>query len=93
MNYIQELADKIHQQIPQELLPDAENINELMLIYAVLAVAKGKNLTNEDVHNAWAAWMSFSDPNHRSIVDYAALSLDVKEQDAPFTEAIRRTIS
>jgi hypothetical protein len=92
MNYIKELADKIYDQIPPEVLPEAENIDELMLIYAVLASAKGKSITNEDVHNAWAAWMSFTNPDHRSITSYDSLAPDVQAQDTPFTEAIQRVI-
>lgn len=92
MNYIKQLADKIYQQIPPEVLPDSDRIDELMLIYAVLASAKGVAVVNEDIHNAWAAWMSFDKPEHQSIVPYTDLAPDVQAQDTPFTEAIRRAI-
>ncbi|HEX8182189.1 MAG TPA: hypothetical protein VF575_01150 [Candidatus Saccharimonadales bacterium] len=92
MNYIKELAGEIHGQIPAEVLPEAENLDELMLMYAVLALAKHTQVTNEDVHNVWAAWMSFNDPEHRSIKPYDELEPDVQEQDTPFTEAIRRAV-
>lgn len=93
MTYIKELADKIYDLIPPDVLPEADNIDELMLIYAVLALSKGRAVTNEDVHNAWAAWTSFNDPDHRSITPYDELEPDVQAQDTPFTDAIKSAVA
>lgn len=93
MNYIKELADKIRNEIPESILPEADNIDDLINIYAVLVLAKGAGVTNEDIHNAWAAWMISSNPDHKSIAPYDELTDDVQAQDTPFREAILRAIN
>lgn len=90
---MQELAEEIHGHVPPEVLPDTDNINSLMLIYAALGFAKGAEITNEDVHNGWAAWTCLSNPNHASIAPYDSLPADIQDQDTPFTEAIRKATS
>lgn len=93
MNYIKELADRIRNEIPESILPEADNIDDLMNIYAVLALAKRDRITNEDIHNAWAAWMNNSNPDHKSISPYNELTDNIQAQDTPFKEAILRAIS
>lgn len=93
MNYIKDLAEKIRNEIPESILPKVDNIDDLMNIYAVLALAKQDRITNEDIHNAWAAWMSNSNPDHKSITPYNELAVDVQAQDTPFKEAVLRAIS
>lgn len=39
-----------------DALPD-EDTSSLFRIYAVSLLAKGEEVTREDVHNAWIAWM------------------------------------
>jgi len=88
-NYIEELASEIHSEVPPDLLPDGDT-SGLFRIYAVLALAKGAAVTNADVHNAWSAWISASDPGHEAVEPYAELSPDVRVEDDPFVAAIRR---
>ena len=87
MNYLDDLGDKIRAQVPQSDLPE-ENTKDLFRIYAVLLLAKGSAVTAEDVHNAWAAWMSTTDPGHDAIVPFAELSSDVAADDVPYVDAI-----
>lgn len=62
----------------------------LFRMYAVLALAVGEKVEAANVHDAWSAWMSQSDPRHDSIQPFDKLSEDVRIQDEPFAEAIRK---
>jgi len=86
--YLDEVAALIRAHIPPNRLPEG-NADELLRIYAVLLRAKGKNIAQSDVHDAWAAWMVDRDANHESLVPYAKLPEHVKEEDRVFVEAIR----
>jgi len=67
-----------------------EDADELMLRYAVLLRAKGANVTNSDIHDAWAAWIAARDTNHDALVPYDELPKEVQEQDLVFATAVRR---
>jgi len=89
MSYLTDVAAAIRREVDPALLP-ADDTDSLFTIYAVLALAKGTAVTTEDVHNAWAAWMSGRQPDHPSIQPFAALSPAVQREDIPFVEAIHR---
>lgn len=91
MNYLEETADRIQQLVPADLLPpDSE---ALLLMYAVLARAKGTATTSEDVHDAWTAWMLMRGKRHRSIRAFDDLPAAVRAEDEPFAQAIRQAAS
>ncbi len=90
-NYIQDLADDIRARVPRDLIPN--DADQLFLIYAALALAKGERVDGRDVHNAWAAWMASGDPSHDSIKPYDELPVDVRNEDGPFVQAIRGAAS
>jgi hypothetical protein len=83
-----DVAEAIRGLIPPHLLPDGDTTS-LFRIYAVLALAKGDRVVLEDVHDAWAAWMSASNPNHRSIRPFADLPQEIQRADQPYLDAIR----
>jgi hypothetical protein len=86
--YLDDIAAVIRAHIPEDRMPkgDAE---ELLLIYAVLARAKGVSITQSDVHDAWSAWMSRRNGQHESLIEYGKLAEDVQEEDTVFAVAIR----
>jgi hypothetical protein len=92
MSYLAELADAIRNQVDPAALPTGDTAS-LFRIYAVLALAKGREVTVEDVHNAWVAWMGERDPHHRSIKPFDELPADVRMQDEPFVDAIRAALA
>jgi hypothetical protein len=92
LSYLTEIADAIRFEVNPDLLPAGDTAS-LFRIYAVLALAKGDRVTAEDVHNAWAAWMTESDPDHPSIKPFNELSADAKRQDEPFVDAIRAALA
>ncbi len=88
MSYIDELAAAIRGALPPNLIPSGDT-STLFRIYAVLALAKGEDVMLEDVHDAWAAWMSGYDPDHRSLIPFPELSGEVQRSDRPYLDAIR----
>ena len=70
MTYLERLADEIRSEVAGDA---GENNDALFLIYAVLLLAKGEQVTREDVHNAWVAWMLSEGAAHESIVPYVDL--------------------
>ena len=86
--YLDELASAIRAKIPEGRMPD-EGTEELLKTYAVLARAKGTDVTSSDVHDAWSIWMSGRNPAHESLVPYENLPDHVKAEDAIFADAIR----
>ena len=72
MSYVSELSDAIRAEAPPELLPD-QDVDLLFLMYAVLLLAKGPSVDAEDVHNAWAAWMTHRGVAHESLVPFRDL--------------------
>jgi hypothetical protein len=64
-------------------------VRALFRLYALLALAKGVEVTAEDVHNAWAVWMSGENPGHQSLRRFTDLDAETRASDEPFVEAIR----
>ena len=88
MSYVDDLAEAIARRIPSDLTPGGDTAT-LFRLYAVLALAKGESVTLEDVHDAWAAWMSGQDPQHQSLKPFGELTADVQAADRPYLDAIR----
>ena len=86
-NYIREIANKIRAESGCMELTN-KGIEELFDAYAVLALAKGPKVTDEDVHDAWSAWATKFDPNDGSVVPFDELSPKIQGLDSPFTKAI-----
>ncbi len=89
MTYLEEIASDIEAEVDPKLVPD-EDTTGLFLMYAVLADARGSEVTAQDVHDAWSAWMILRGEEHRSLVPFDELPSEVQAQDEPFVEAIRR---
>lgn len=89
MNYIDAIANAIRQALPADTIVPGDS-NDLFRIYAVLALVRGEHVRIEDVHNAWAAWMSGIDPKHTSLIPFAELSTDIQAEDEPYVLAIRQ---
>jgi hypothetical protein len=87
VTYIEEIATTIHRHVhPDAPLPNEER--GLYLIYAVLALTIGENVTRRHVHDAWSAWKAMTDPEHESIRPFDRLESDVQREDQPFVYAI-----
>lgn len=84
-NYIDRLAAGIGADVPG--CPQ-----ELLRLYALLALTVGERVTLENVHDAWATWRCATRPDHPSLVPFGELSPEVQELDRPYAEAIRLTV-
>lgn len=89
MTYLDRTAREIKDRVPPELLPDEPRLDDLFRLYALLAQVKGKDVTEEDVHDAWSLWMLGKDGDHESIKPYQDLDAATRREDRPFVEAIR----
>lgn len=88
--------DRIAADIRRTADPEAAQTNEdlsLYRLYAVLLLAKGKTVTAEDVHNAWAAWASEYAPTHRNLLPFRELSLETQHKDLLYLTAIHDVAS
>ncbi|MFD1546975.1 DUF7701 domain-containing protein [Nonomuraea guangzhouensis] len=81
MSYVDDVRDSLAARLPG-LEPS------LLDLYTLLAMTKGVNASMEDVHDAWAVWRSRSSPDHRSIVPFDQLDVDVQELDRKYADAI-----
>jgi hypothetical protein len=88
VNYVDELAEAIRQLVAPDLLPEGDT-DGLFRTYALLVMAKGEAVAMEDVHDAWAAWMSEHDPAHASLKPLDELSPEVQRADEPYWDAIQ----
>jgi hypothetical protein len=88
LNYVDELAQAIRREVAPEVIPEG-GADALFRTYAVLAMAKAREVKLEDVHNAWVAWMSDQNPDHHSLKPLAELPVEVQRLDQPFLDAIR----
>lgn len=84
MNYIQ----RVRQYLIEALGSKYECEAELLDLYCLLTLVKGRDCTLEDVHDAWAVWRSQISPDHPSITPFVALSPEIQEYDRPYQEAI-----
>lgn len=90
MSYLDETARAIRDEVPDELIPDEDDVDQLFRLYALLARAKGEAATNADVHDAWAAWTLGRGDDHESVKPYEDLDSEIKHEDDPFVRAIRK---
>ena len=94
MNYIDELAGDIYRESEPDPRPLGWYEDRILYrMYAVLALAKGEAVTNEDVHDAWSAWACEDNDTHPSLVPFDELAPHVQRLDEPYTMAIRRVAS
>ncbi|UFQ18357.1 MULTISPECIES: DUF7701 domain-containing protein [Streptomyces] len=88
MTYLDPLADLIRSCLPPDATPP-EDSDALFRLYAVLLRAKGEQVRDEDVHDAWSAWMQTIDSGHDALVPFEELTPQTRAADAPYAEAIR----
>jgi hypothetical protein len=89
VTYLEELAAAIRSRVPENMLPQENGLDELFLLYALLARAKGAQVTAEDVHDAWSLWMLGRHGEHASIKPFDELDPATRREDLPFVKAIR----
>ena len=92
VHYLDLMAAEIQRTAEPNSNPPDEDL-PLYRQYAVLLLAKGKDVTLEDVHNAWAAWASDHEPESRHLIPFKELSLSVQHKDQVYVDAIHEVAS
>ncbi len=87
--YIDALAQKIWAETEGAGVPDRQSY-PLYRMYAVLALVRGEETSNENVHDAWSAWQAGIRPNHPSLVPFDQLAPKIQDLDTLYRDAIRR---
>lgn len=80
-NYVQQVIDDL-----ADRLDDCDN--DLLGLYALLALTRGEHTTLEDVHDAWGVWRNVTKPDHKSLVPFNQLTPEVQEYDRKYQLAI-----
>jgi hypothetical protein len=88
VNYIEEIANAIRSEVATSALPEGDT-SDLFLMYAVLLLARGQDVSRKDVHNAWVAWMVTRGEEQASMVPFDQLPSATQAEDSPFVAAIR----
>jgi hypothetical protein len=83
----------IAKNIRERLGPEVPNdyVDEMMSLYAYLALTSGAQTTNEEVHDAWSYWMLVyqKDPDHKSLIPFDELDEAKQNMDTEYRDAIR----
>ena len=86
--YIDELAEKVR-------AATGVKSKETLKVYSLLVLIKGKDITLEDVHDAWSVMMNFKPYNppylgheHPSIVPFDQLSYETQQKDKKYADAL-----
>jgi hypothetical protein len=81
MNYIDATVGKLAETMPCD--------EDLLRLYALLALTVGTSCTNTHVHDAWAVWRTTTNPKHPSLVPYDQLTPADQEVDGSYAAVIR----
>lgn len=86
-SYVEDIAKAVRARVPADVVPDGDT-DLLFLLYALLALSRGRETSPRNVHDAWAAWMTARGEKHQSVVPFDELPSSVKQEDQPFVVAI-----
>lgn len=81
-NYIQIVKD--------DLEKETNCHGALLDLYVLLAFTLGEKVELIDVHDAWAIWKNNKMPDHRSLIPFDEISVEVQELDREYCDAIIR---
>lgn len=84
-SYVRQIANAIRATVQD----DADGDDLLYLVYAVLALAKGEQVTPSDIHDAWAAVAEHRGAAGPDLVPFSELPAHVRGRDEPYAAAVR----
>ena len=82
INYVDQIVAAL-----AERLDDCEI--DLLRQYALLVLVTGEQTTEQDAHDAWAAWRTATNPRHRLLVPFDHLTAEDQALNTPHADAIR----
>ncbi len=83
MNYVEKVIEAL-----SEELPGLDR--DLLRLYALLAMTTGTETSLEDVHDAWSLWKNEIKADHKSLIPFSELTVEVQELDRKYADAIRK---
>lgn len=83
MIYVNNVLNLLDEELPG--LP-----SDLLDFYALLVLTTGENTTLENVHDAWAMYTSLKRPDHKSLIPFEELTVEVQELDRKYADGIVR---
>lgn len=89
MNYIDRLAHAIAVEAGEPYTDESDAYAPLWRSYAVLALTTGTETTSRAVHDCWSAWAAGAFAEHRSLVPFEQLTVEVQALDDKYRDAIR----
>lgn len=84
MNYIEKTKNSLDEILKMNGTP----YEELLEVYALLALTVGESCTNEHIHDAWSVWQNKTQPDHRSLKPFSELTKEVQDLDEPYRQAV-----
>lgn len=81
-NYVQNIKDTL-----QEFHPNMSS--EMLDVYALLVLVRGEETTLKDVHDAWSVWKNNIRADHKSLIPFEELTLEVQNLDEKYANSIR----
>jgi hypothetical protein len=81
INYVDQIVAAL-----AERLDDCEI--DLLRQYALLVLVTGEQTTEQDAHDAWAAWRTATNPRHRLLVPFHHLPAEEQALNTPYAEAL-----
>ncbi len=87
MSYIDDIAEAVKGELPAGSRPSSA-AETLYRLYALLVLTRGTETSLENVHDAWAVWVSEQGEDHESLVPFAELDHEVQLEDRVYMEAI-----
>jgi hypothetical protein len=82
MNYVQKIKNAL-----QEFHPNMDS--EMLDVYALLVLVRGEDTSLKDVHDAWSVWKNNIRPDHKSLIPFEELTLEVQNLDEKYAKSIR----
>jgi uncharacterized protein (DUF1697 family) len=82
INYVDQIVAAL-----AEWLDDCEV--DLLRQYALLVLVTGEQTTEQDAHDAWAAWRTATNPRHRLLVPFDRQTAEEQVLNTPYADAIR----
>lgn len=84
-NYINKVRTLLRTELP-------DVTDELLDLYALLALTRGPNTTMQNIHDAWAVWQSRILPDHPAMVPFKELAPSVQELDRKYLAAVLHVV-
>lgn len=92
MNYIQQRAHEIFQELYPNEEMEEEELYQLYALVSLILERLGFDVLDADIHDAWALWEMKTNPGHPSIVPFDELTQETQDKDNMYTQAVNQVL-